>query len=107
MDHLLDDHFHDECGVFGIYNHPEAANLVYLGLYALQHRGQESAGIVSVEDRLFQATRGHGLVADVFRRNEMESLKGSQAIGHVRYSTSGGSINSRNRQPLVVDTSHG
>ncbi|WP_420906396.1 amidophosphoribosyltransferase [Candidatus Magnetaquiglobus chichijimensis] len=107
LDLLLDDHFHDECGVFGIYNHPEAANLVYLGLYALQHRGQESAGIVSVEDRLFQATRGHGLVADVFRRNEMESLRGSQAIGHVRYSTSGGSVNSRNRQPLVVDTAHG
>ncbi|MBF0191281.1 MAG: amidophosphoribosyltransferase [Magnetococcales bacterium] len=107
MDLNHQDHFHDECGVFGVFNHPEASNLTYLGLYALQHRGQESAGIVSVEERMFLATRGHGLVADVFRRNELDGLKGNQAIGHVRYSTSGGSINSRNRQPLVVDTAHG
>lgn len=107
LTHNLDDHFHDECGVFGVYDNPEASNLVYLGLYALQHRGQESSGIVSVEDRMFLANRGHGLVADVFRRNELETLKGRQAIGHVRYSTSGGSLNSRNRQPLVVDTAHG
>ncbi len=104
---FLSDHFHDECGVFGVYGHSEAANLVYLGLYALQHRGQEAAGIVSVEERMFLAHRHYGLVADVFRRNELDSLKGSQAIGHVRYSTSGGSINARNRQPLVVDTAYG
>ncbi|MBF0614687.1 MAG: amidophosphoribosyltransferase [Magnetococcales bacterium] len=107
MDLYHQDHFHDECGVFGVYNHPEAANLVYLGLYALQHRGQESAGIISVDERLFLATRGPGLVADVFRRNELDGLKGKQAIGHVRYSTSGGSNNARNRQPLMVDTAHG
>ncbi|MBF0427439.1 MAG: amidophosphoribosyltransferase [Magnetococcales bacterium] len=104
---LSDDHFHDECGVFGVYDNPEASNLVYLGLYALQHRGQESAGIVSVDERIFLANRGHGLVADVFRQHELDLLKGRQAIGHVRYSTSGGSLNARNRQPLVVDTAHG
>ncbi|MEO5377317.1 MAG: amidophosphoribosyltransferase [Magnetococcus sp. DMHC-6] len=107
MTQYLDDHFKDECGVFGVMNHPEAANLVYLGLYALQHRGQESAGIVSVEDRIFHANRGGGLVADVFNRHDLQRLPGLQSIGHVRYSTAGGSISSRNRQPLVVDTSFG
>ncbi|MBF0126347.1 MAG: amidophosphoribosyltransferase [Magnetococcales bacterium] len=107
MTHYSDDHFHDECGVFGVYDNSEAANLVYLGLYALQHRGQESAGIVSVEERMFLSNRGRGLVADVFRRHELASLTGKQAIGHVRYSTSGGSASARNRQPLVVDTAHG
>ena len=104
---LLDDHFHDECGVFGVYNHPEAANLVYLGLYALQHRGQESAGIVSVEERIFHSNRGRGLVADVFKRHDLDQLSGSCAIGHVRYSTAGGSASMRNLQPLVVDTAQG
>ena len=103
----MDDHFHDECGVFGICNHPEAANLVYLGLYALQHRGQESAGIVSVENRILHCSRGRGLVADVFKRPDLDQLKGRQAIGHVRYSTAGGSANVRNIQPLVVDTAQG
>ncbi|OSM01441.1 amidophosphoribosyltransferase [Magnetofaba australis] len=108
MEPLLDDdHFHDECGVFGVYNHSEAANLVYLGLYALQHRGQEAAGIVSVDDRIFHVSRGSGLVADIFKAREMERLKGRQSIGHVRYSTAGGSINVRNRQPLVVDSADG
>ena len=104
---MTDDHFHDECGVFGVWNHSEAANLVYLGLYALQHRGQESAGIVSVDGRLFQSHRGRGLVADLFKRHDLDQLTGHQAIGHVRYSTSGGSANLRNLQPLVVDTAHG
>lgn len=104
---ILDDHFHDSCGVFGVFNHAEAANLVYLGLYALQHRGQESAGIVSVEDRIFHCNRGRGLVADVFKRPDLDQLTGRQAIGHVRYSTAGGSANVRNIQPLVVDTAHG
>ncbi|MBF0181669.1 MAG: amidophosphoribosyltransferase [Magnetococcales bacterium] len=107
MTDLLDDHFHDACGVCGVFGHPEAANLVYLGLYALQHRGQESAGIVSVDERMFLTNRGGGLVADVFRRHELATLKGQQAIGHVRYSTAGGSISPRNRQPLVVDTAYG
>ncbi|MBF0159865.1 MAG: amidophosphoribosyltransferase [Magnetococcales bacterium] len=100
----MDDHFHDHCGVFGIFGHPEAANLVYLGLYALQHRGQESAGIVSAHERILHIKRGRGLVADVFRQQDMEHLCGTQAIGHVRYSTAGGSANQRNLQPLVVDT---
>ncbi|MBF0124052.1 MAG: amidophosphoribosyltransferase [Magnetococcales bacterium] len=103
----LDDHFHDACGVFGVYNHPEAANLVYLGLYALQHRGQESAGIVSAHERILHINRGRGLVADVFKQQDMERLCGTQAIGHVRYSTAGGSANQRNLQPLVVDTAVG
>ncbi|MBF0625586.1 MAG: amidophosphoribosyltransferase [Magnetococcales bacterium] len=104
---LLDDHFRDECGVFGVYDHPEAANLVYLGLYALQHRGQESAGIVSAEERIFHINRGRGLVADVFKRRDLDQLSGVNAIGHVRYSTAGGSANQRNLQPLVVDTADG
>ncbi|MBF0447573.1 MAG: amidophosphoribosyltransferase [Magnetococcales bacterium] len=104
---ITDDHFHDECGVFGINNHSEASNLVYLGLYALQHRGQESAGIVTVEDRILHCKRGRGLVADVFKRADVERLRGNQSIGHVRYSTAGGSSTSRNLQPIVVDTAHG
>jgi len=102
-----DDHLKEECGVFGVFNHPEAANLVYLGLYALQHRGQESAGIVSVDDRILHTVRGRGLVADVFKESDLARLKGHEAIGHVRYSTSGGSCSSRNQQPLVVDTYQG
>lgn len=104
---LEDDHFHDECGVFGVFNHPEASNLAYLGLYALQHRGQESAGIVSVEDRILHVHREKGLVADVFPKKEIDRLKGRCAIGHVRYSTSGGSSTQRNLQPLVADTALG
>jgi amidophosphoribosyltransferase len=104
---ITDDHFHDECGVFGISNHSEASNLVYLGLYALQHRGQESAGIVTAEDRILHCKRGRGLVADVFNRHDVERLKGRIAIGHVRYSTAGGSSTARNLQPIVVDTAHG
>jgi amidophosphoribosyltransferase len=90
-----------------VHNHPEAANLVYLGLYALQHRGQESAGIVSVQDRVFHSQRGGGVVADVFNRTDLQRLLGNQAIGHVRYATAGGSQNQHNRQPLVVNTYHG
>ncbi len=61
-----DDHFHDQCGLFGIFGHPEAANLTYLGLYALQHRGQESAGIVSADGEALKTVRGMGLVSEVF-----------------------------------------
>ena len=107
MTAITDDQFRDECGVFGVFNHSEAANLTYLGLYALQHRGQESAGIVSVDQRIFHCNRGAGLVADVFKRHDLERLMGRHAIGHVRYSTAGGSFSSRNRQPLVVDTAQG
>jgi len=97
------DKFKDECGVFGIYGHPEAANLTYLGLYALQHRGQESCGIVASDGHKLRAYRGMGLVADVFRRDSIfEELPGRSAIGHVRYSTAGGN-DFKNCQPIMVD----
>ncbi|PLX89945.1 MAG: amidophosphoribosyltransferase [Desulfuromonas sp.] len=101
------DKLHEECGVFGIYGHPEAANLTYLGLYALQHRGQEGCGIVSSDGFRLNAHRGAGLVSDVFRFDEVfERLPGSAAIGHVRYSTAGGT-DIKNCQPIMVDYSRG
>ncbi|MFO7812427.1 MAG: class II glutamine amidotransferase, partial [Pelovirga sp.] len=101
------DKFHDECGVFGIFGHPEAANLTYLGLYALQHRGQEGCGIVASDGLNLKSHLGMGLVADVFRRDDIfERLPGSSAIGHVRYSTAGGN-DMKNVQPIVVDYSRG
>lgn len=87
------------CGVFGIYAHPEAANLSYLGLHALQHRGQESAGVVSNEDGTLHGVRAMGQVRKIFTRDLLEQLPGSIAIGHVRYTTAGGSI-AKNIQPL-------
>ena len=84
-----DDKFHDECGVFAISHHPEAARMTYLGLYALQHRGQESAGIVTVNGGKLHQRQGMGYVADVFSDDELNSLTGTAAIGHVRYSTTG------------------
>jgi len=101
-----DDHFHDECGVFGVFNHPEAANLTYLGLYAQQHRGQESAGIVSTDGHSFYSHRGMGLVADIFQKPDIKTLSGSHSIGHVRYSTSGES-GLRNCQPFSYEYAHG
>ena len=80
------------CGVFGIYGHPEAANLTYLGLHALQHRGQESAGIVTTDGVELRMHRGMGHVIDVFPPDQLERLRGDVAIGHVRYSTAGGSL---------------
>jgi amidophosphoribosyltransferase len=100
------DSFHDECGVFGVYGHPEAANLVYLGLYALQHRGQESAGIVSSNGKALIAHRGMGLVADIFNNDVIGQLEGTAAIGHNRYSTTG-STSLKNCQPLVVEYAQG
>ncbi len=100
------DGFHEECGVFGVYGHPEAANLVYLGLYALQHRGQESAGIVSSNGKALISHRGMGLVADIFNSAVLEQLEGTAAIGHNRYSTTG-STSLKNCQPLVVEYAHG
>ncbi len=94
------DHLRDACGVFGVYGHPEAANIAYLGLHALQHRGQESAGIVSSNGGLHRI-RGAGLVADVFGEAQLEELPGRHAIGHVRYSTSGGT-GMHNAQPIAV-----
>jgi amidophosphoribosyltransferase len=100
------DAFHEECGVFGVYGHPEAANLAYLGLYALQHRGQESAGIVSSNGKSLIAHKGMGLVADIFNASIINSLEGTSAIGHNRYSTTG-STSIKNCQPLVVEYARG
>lgn len=100
------DKFHDECGVVGVYGHPEAANLVYLGLYSLQHRGQESAGIVSSRDGKLHLEVGMGLVADVFQGGRLEKLTGNMAIGHNRYSTAGDSALA-NAQPCLINYSEG
>ncbi|MHB8380872.1 MAG: amidophosphoribosyltransferase [Candidatus Binataceae bacterium] len=100
------DAFHDECGVFGVYGHPEAANLAYLGLYALQHRGQESAGIVSSNGKSLISHRGMGLVADIFNTDIISKLEGTSAIGHNRYSTTG-STSIKNCQPIVFEFSKG
>jgi amidophosphoribosyltransferase len=97
----------EECGIFGIYNHDEAANLTYLGLYALQHRGQESCGIISSDGVQLHAHKSMGLVADVFGNHDIfRSLPGKAAIGHVRYSTTGSSV-LKNVQPIMVDYSRG
>ena len=90
----------ESCGIMGVFNHPEAAKLVYLGLYALQHRGQESAGIVSTDGEHLYTHKGLGLVSDVFDESSLEKLKGHSAIGHVRYSTTG-STSLENAQPIV------
>ena len=87
-----DDHFHDECGVIGVFGHPEAANLAYLGLYALQHRGQESAGIVSAQEGKLYAQRGMGRVAEVFGPGEIAKLPGQQAIARMPFAGCGGAI---------------
>jgi len=94
------------CGVFGVYGHSEAAKLTYLGLHALQHRGQESAGIISTDGRRLYAHRAMGLVHDTFTPADLAGLPGSASIGHVRYSTAGGS-HIRNAQPLAVDYARG
>ncbi len=97
-----------ECGVFAIYGHPNAPLLTYYGLFALQHRGQESAGIVTAEGNhhLFNIHRGMGLVSQVFTEKDLRALTGTRAIGHVRYSTTGSST-LKNAQPLVVDCARG
>jgi len=94
------------CGVFGIYGHEEAAKLTYLGLHALQHRGQESAGIASSDGRQLKLHRGMGHVIDVFSQRQLEELSGVHCIGHVRYSTSGASA-LRNAQPIAINYSRG
>ncbi|MBI4454534.1 MAG: amidophosphoribosyltransferase [Acidobacteria bacterium] len=96
------DKFWDHCGIFGITNHPEAARNVYLGLYALQHRGQESAGIVTSDGRRLHLEKGMGHVADFFDERKLTRLIGSHATGHVRYSTQGASF-PRNAQPILID----
>jgi amidophosphoribosyltransferase len=100
------DKFKDECGVFGIFGHPEAANLTYLGLYALQHRGQESAGIVAADGERMRVSRAMGQVADAFDEQALEKLPGHLALGHTRYSTAGES-KIENAQPFLIDCAHG
>ncbi|MBI4514391.1 MAG: amidophosphoribosyltransferase [Deltaproteobacteria bacterium] len=100
------DRFHEECGVVGVYGHPEAANLVYLSLYALQHRGQEGAGIVAADGQILISHRGLGLVADVFNEDIIRRLAGNAAIGHNRYSTAGKTL-LKNTQPFVVEYGRG
>jgi len=90
---------HDECGVFGVFGHPDAATITYLGLHALQHRGQESAGMVTTEGRHLNLHRQMGLVVDVFSEDVLSRLSGTSAIGHVRYSTAGSS-SLQNAQPI-------
>lgn len=101
-----DDKPHEECGVFGVFGHPDAAKIAFLGLYALQHRGQESAGIVSCDGNTFYQHRGMGLVAHVFDEATLGRLEGYMAIGHNRYSTSGSS-SLQNAQPFVVQYQRG
>ena len=98
--------FKEECGVFGIFGHSEAANLTYLGLYALQHRGQESVGIATSDGARLQMHKAMGYVADSFDEATFERLAGMSAIGHVRYSTSGES-GIKNAQPILIDCAHG
>lgn len=102
MPEKMPDKLHDECAVFGIYGHKEAANLAYLGLYALQHRGQEGSGIASSDGEHFYAEKGMGLVADIYTKQVLRNLPGHMAIGHNRYSTAGGN-NLKNVQPLVIN----
>ena len=98
-----DDKLHEECGVFGLYGHPDSAAHVALGLHALQHRGQEAAGIVSFDGTHFHSHRSLGSVGDHFSEaNVIGQLKGGSAIGHGRYSTSGETV-LRNVQPLFAD----
>ena len=102
-----DDKLHEECGVFGIFGHPDAAALTALGLHALQHRGQEAAGIVSFDEKQFHAERKMGLVSENFtKQSVLARLKGTAAVGHVRYSTAGGTV-LRNVQPLFADLALG
>jgi amidophosphoribosyltransferase len=103
---MLNDKFHDECGVVAIYSHPEAEKLAYLGLHALQHRGQESAGIVSSDGMALRMHKDMGLVADIFSEDMLSKMRGNLAIGHTRYSTAGDS-SLLNAQPIMVQSNKG
>ncbi|HEY8228684.1 MAG TPA: amidophosphoribosyltransferase [Pyrinomonadaceae bacterium] len=100
------DKLHEECGVFGIFGHPEAARLTYLGLYALQHRGQESCGIVASDGSDLRLERAMGHVSEAFNQSHLDRLKGASAIGHVRYSTAG-EVSILEAQPFLVTCQHG
>jgi len=96
----------EECGVFGIFGHPDAARLSYLGLYALQHRGQESCGIVASDGAELRLERAMGHVSDAFSQSHLDRLRGASAIGHVRYSTAG-EVSILEAQPFLVTCQHG
>jgi amidophosphoribosyltransferase len=103
---IEDDHFHDQCGLVGVFGHPDAAHLAYMGLYALQHRGQESAGIAAADGSRLRLEKGMGLVNDVFTAGRLDTLVGDRAIGHVRYSTSGDTV-ATNAQPYLIECHRG
>ena len=100
------DKLHEECGVFGIFGHPDASRLSYLGLYALQHRGQESCGIVASDGSELRLERAMGHVSDAFNQTHLDRLRGPSAIGHVRYSTAG-EVSILEAQPFLVNCQHG
>jgi len=102
----MDDAVKHSCGLFGVFSHRDAARLTYLGLYSLQHRGEEAAGIVSFDSRTMHAYKGKGLVSEVFTEDALHGLPGRAAIGHTRYSTTGSST-VKNAQPLVVSYAKG
>ncbi len=106
LENLFDDHFHDECGVVGVFGHAEASKLAYLGLYALQHRGQESAGIISSDGGELHAHKAMGQVNEIFQPAVLAKLPGTAAIGHTRYSTAGDKA-LMNAQPIVIDCNKG
>ncbi|MDT7779190.1 MAG: amidophosphoribosyltransferase [Acidobacteriota bacterium] len=106
MSETLKDGFRDECGVFGIYGHDDAARLAYLGLYQLQHRGQESCGIVASDGEVLRSERAMGLVSEVFDEERLNRLPGVSAIGHTRYSTAG-EVSIREAQPFLIACKHG
>jgi amidophosphoribosyltransferase len=103
---LTDDHFHDECGVFGVFGHAEASKVAYLGLYGLQHRGQESAGIISSDGLNLYMHKAMGEVEEIFRSTVLDRLPGAAAIGHTRYSTAG-DTSLANAQPILIDCNKG
>ena len=105
-DHGEDPKLREECGVAAIYHHPDAARQVYLALYALQHRGQESAGIATADGQQLANIKGMGLVSEIFTDDVLQKLPGSMAIGHTRYSTTGDSA-LLNAQPIRVDSTKG
>ena len=103
---MMFDKLHEECGVVAVYGHPEAANLAYLGLYALQHRGQESAGMCSTDGKEIFTVKEMGYVADIFTPEQLGKLRGHSAIGHTRYSTAGTTV-LLNAQPFAVSCNKG
>ena len=102
----MDDHFHEECAVFGIFGHPEASKMTYLGLYALQHRGQEGTGIASMDNGRINLRKAQALVSEFYTEVLLEDLKGRSAVGHNRYATQGGDPE-RDLQPLTAFFSEG